>query len=482
MQDLVISMKRTTSFQSAAVVTALAVALLAAGCTPASGQSSGQSIGDPYFPHDGNTGYEVKNYKLDLSYEPGADQLRGNATISATTTQDLSSFSFDFGLDTSGVTVNGTPADFKTADGKLVVTPKSAVAANSPMTVAITYSGVPSKVRMHGEHDWYATPDGAGSVAEPHYAAFWYPCNDHPSNKATWDVSVSVPNGTAAISNGNLVSSQQVGDRTFWKWSSGKPLATYNSFMAIGRFTVKNTTTPDGHTFFRAYSQRLSTTEMKNATSDIEQTPDVIAWESSLFGPYPFAVEGGVAIDAGDENDAEEFQTKPVYSDVFKHDDIGDIVHENAHQWFGDAVSPKSWKDIWLNEGFARYTEWLWDEHVGKKSAAQAADHDYNNYDSGDKFWKTAPGDPGAKKLLDDPVYERGAMTLQALRSTVGDPTFFTILKHRVSEHLYGNDSTDEFIALAERISGKSLRSLFDTWLFSTSRPDNPPSAGMRTR
>jgi aminopeptidase N len=476
-------MKRTTWQRSASVVTALAVALLAVGCAPGSGQpSGGQSIGDPYFPHDGNTGYEVENYKLDLSYEPGADQLRGTATIAATTTQDLSSFSFDFGLDTSGVTVDGTPANFKSANSKLVVTPKSAIAANKPMMVAITYSGVPSKVRMHDEKHWYATPDGAGSVAEPHYAAFWYPCNDHPSNKATWDVSVSVPNGTAAISNGNLVSSQQVGDRTFWKWSSDKPLATYNSFMAIGRFTVKNTMTPDGHTFFRAYSQRLSTTEMKNATSDIEQTPDVIAWESSLFGPYPFAVEGGVAIDAGNQNDAEEFQTKPVYSDVFKHDDIGDIVHENAHQWFGDAVTPKSWKDIWLNEGFARYTEWMWDEHVGKKSAAQAADDDYKQYDSGDKFWKTAPGDPGAGNLLDDPVYERSAMTLQALRSTVGDPTFFTILQHRVSEHLYGNDSTDEFISLAERISGKSLKSLFDTWLYSTSRPANPPSAGMRAQ
>jgi aminopeptidase N len=461
------------------LIVALAVVVLAVGCAPGSGQpGGGQSIGDPYFPHDGNAGYQVENYRLDLSYEPGADRLRGTATISATTTQDLRGFSFDFGLSTSGVTVDGAPADFTTADGKLVVTPKSAIAAGRPMRVAVTYSGVPSEVRMYDEQAWFATPDGAGSVAEPHYAAFWYPCNDHPSDKATWDVSVSVPDGTAAITNGSLVGSQPVGDRRVWKWSSDKPLATYNSFLAIGRFTIKNTTTPDGHTFFRAYSERLSDTEMRNATADIERTPEVIAWESSLFGPYPFAVEGGVAIDAGNQDDAEEYQTKPVYSDVFKHDDIADVVHENAHQWFGDAVSPKSWKDIWLNEGFARYTEWMWDEHVGKKAAARAADDDYNQYDSGDEFWKTAPGDPGVDNLLDDPVYERGAMTLQALRSTVGDPTFFKILQHRVSEHLYGNDSTDEFIALAERISGKSLKPLFETWLYSTSRPDHSPSTG----
>jgi len=478
-------MKQSSRIRVTLSVSAVVAVLLTVACTPVSallsGTQGGQSIGDPYFPHDGNTGYKVANYNLDLSYEPGADRLTGNATISATTTQKLSSFSFDFGLDTSAVTVDGTPAGFTTDHGKLVITPKSTLAANHPMTVTVTYSGIPSKVKMNGEHDWYATPDGAGSVAEPHYAAFWYPCNDHPSNKATWDASVSVPNGTAAITNGNLVSSQQVADRTVWKWHSDKPLATYGSFMAIGRFTIKNTTTPDGHTFFRAYSQRLSDTEMKNATADIERTPEVIAWESSLFGPYPFAVEGGVANDAGNQDDAEEFQTKPVYSDVFKKDDITDVVHENAHQWFGDAVTPKSWKDIWLNEGFAQYTEWLWDEHTGKKSAAQAADEDYKQYDSGDKFWKTAPGDPGADNLLDDPVYERGGMALQALRSTVGDPTFFTILKHRVSDHLYGNDSTDEFIALAERISGKSLKPLFNTWLFSTKRPDNLPSAGVST-
>jgi aminopeptidase N len=460
--------------------------MLAAGCTPTGGGSNGspggQSIGDPYFPHDGNTGYQVANYKLDLSYEPGADQLRGTATISATTTQELGRFSFDFGLKTSAVTVDGTPADFTSAHDKLVVTPKSAVAADKVMTVTVTYSGAPSKVRMHGEQAWFATPDGAGSVAEPHYAAFWYPCNDHPSDKATWDVSVSVPDGTTAISNGTLVDSRQVGDRTIWKWHSDQPLATYNSMIAIGRFTTRTTTTPDGHSFFRAYSQGLSPTELKNATADIERTPEVIAWESSLFGPYPFADQGGVAIDAGHQDDAEEYQTKPEYSDVFKQDDITDVVHENAHQWFGDAVTIKSWKDIWLNEGFARYAEWLWGEHVGDKPAAQAADDDYKQYDSGDKFWKTAPGDPGADNLLDDPVYERGAMTLQALRSTVGDPTFFTILKHRVSEHKYGNDSTEEFIAMAERISRKSLKPLFNTWLFSTRRPDNPPSAGMQIR
>lgn len=465
-------------------IAAAAVAVVAVGflVTPSSanGEPGKQSIGDPYFPHDGNTGYQVDDYALNLAYQPGSDTLRGTATISATTTQDLSSFSFDFGLKASAVQVNGAAAEFTGKDNKLIIDPAAAIPARQPMKVTVTYSGVPSKVRMDGEQAWFATPDGAGSVAEPHYAAFWYPCNDHPSDKATWSAAISVPNGTTAISNGALAGSENHGDSTVWKWRTDKPLATYNSFLAIGRFDFRNTTASDGRPFIRAYSDRMSSAEKKNAVSSIEQTPEVLAWESSLFGPYPFGVEGGVAIDAGNQDDAEEFQTKPVYSDVFKDDnDFSDVVHENAHQWFGDAVSPKSWKDIWLNEGFAQYTEWLWAEHEKKKSASKAADEDYQDYDAGDRFWQTAPADPGPGHLLSDPVYERGAMALQALRSTVGDATFFRILQHRVSDNRYGNESTAEFIALAEKISGRSLKSLFDTWLYTKKRPPQLPSKGI---
>lgn len=445
---------------------------------PGGGSPGGQSIGDPYFPQDGNTGYRVDNYTLDLSYTPGADLLSGTATITATTTQDLSSFSFDFGLATSGVTVNGVPAAFKTGPGKLIVTPSDPIVNGQRMSVAVTYSGVPSKVRTAEGQVWFNTPDGAGSVAEPHYAATWYPCNDHPSNKATWDVSVSVPAGTTAITNGELVSSDQVGGRTVWKWHMSKPTATYGTFLAVGKFDFRNTTSANGRPFIRAYDNRLSSTEKSNAVKDIERTPEVIAWEAGLFGPYPFDSEGGVAQNAGSQNDAEEFQSRPCYSDVFKSDDLTDIVHENAHQWFGCAVTPKTWRDIWLNEGFARYSEWLWDEHTGKKPAAASADANYNSYKSGDSFWKIKPGDPGAKNLLDDAVYERGAMTLATLRATVGDAVFFQILQHRVSEHLYGNESTAEFIALANRISGKDLTGLFDTWLFTAGRPPHVPSTG----
>lgn len=444
---------------------------------PVTGTQGALSI-DPYFP-EGNGGYDVAHYALNLTYTPGVDQLGGFATVTATATQDLSAFSLDLQLGTSAVTVDGVPARFTASKGKLVVTPVAAIATGVQFRTVVTYAGSPGKVRFSDGQAWFPTPDGAGSVAEPHYASAWYPCNDHPSDKAAMDVLMSVPAGTTAISNGELVSSDVVGNQQIWRWHEGEPVTTYNSSMAIGKFNVKTSTTPDGHSFFRAYDQRLSATEAKNATADIERTPEIVAWESTLFGPYPFVSEGGVAQDAGNQGDAEEYQTKPTYSDVFKSDDITDVVHENSHMWFGDAVSPKQWRDIWLNEGFATYAEWLWDEHTGKKTAAQAADASYNGYKPGDAFWKTKAGDPGAAHLLDDPPYQRGGMTLQALRSTVGDAVFFDILRHRVSDNMFGSQSTAEFIAQAERISGKNLKPLFDTWLYTTSRPTRPPSAGM---
>lgn len=448
---------------------------------PVAGTPGAQNLGDPYFPADGNGGYRVGNYSLNLTYDPASDRIGGTATITAAATQDLSAFSLDFALAASAVTVNGVPAAMSSGNNKLTVTPASAIGNGQPMVVVVTYSGVPSTVKLGGSQVWFRLKNssGAGSVAEPYYASAWYPCNDEPSQKASWDVSISVPTGTTAITNGNLVSSDTANGATMWRWHMPQPTATYGTMIAIGKFDLVNTVV-DGHSFIRAYDQGLSSTEMAHAKADIERTPEIVAWEASLFGPYPFTETGGVAVDTKpSQDDAEEYQSRPVYSDNFGSDDLSTVVHENAHQWFGDAVSPKTWADIWLNEGFANYTEWLWDEHTGKKTAAQAADADYNGYKTGDKFWNIKPGDPGAKSLLDDAVYERGAMTLAALRATVGDQAFFQILQHRVSENLYGSESTAEFIAMAERISGKDLKPLFDKWLFTIGRPNTVPSAGM---
>ncbi len=165
---------------------AAASLLLAIPASAASYSPGAPGIGDPYYPYYGNGGYDVSHYDLRLTYRPGTDELAGTATVSARTTQDLSSFDLDFLLDVSEVRVNGAQAAFTTSgQHELVVTPKHPLAKGTPITVVVRYSGVPSTKSAYGFTTWHRTPDGAVAADEPEAAWWWFPSNDHPSDKAT---------------------------------------------------------------------------------------------------------------------------------------------------------------------------------------------------------------------------------------------------------------------------------------------------------
>lgn len=210
---------------------------------------------------------------------------------------------------------------------------------------------------------------------------------------------------------------------------------------------------------------------------------EVLDFLSSTFGPYPFRTSGGIVDDVQGLGFALENQTRPIYSRDFFSDEtsgVGVIVHELAHQWYGDSVALERWKDIWLNEGFATYAEWLWSEDQGTGTAQEIFDGWY----SGDfvpqdsPFWDLVIGDPGPDQLFDNPVYIRGAMTLHQLRVTVGDRDFRTILRRWAAQHRGGNGTTKEFVRLAEKVSGQQLDTLFREWLYTPGLPevDRPTS------
>jgi aminopeptidase N len=189
------------------------------------------------------------------------------------------------------------------------------------------------------------------------------------------------------------------------------------------------------------------------------------------FGPYPFDALGGV-VDHVRLGAALENQTRPIYSEGFfdRGPNTYVVVHELAHQWFGDSVAVDSWQHIWLNEGFATYAEWLWNQERGHAGPAAIAAY-YCGISAGSSFWNVRPGDPGPGRLFDDAVYVRGAMTLQALRSEVGVSAFFEILQTWAADRKDLTGSTDQFIAVAESVSGMQLDDLFDEWLFTASKP-----------
>ncbi len=472
-----------------AIAAAVAVAV-AAGCTsspkPApdgtptatrsfSFQAGAEGLGDSYFPDAGNGGYDVGNYALNLRYDPATDRLSGTAVITAKATQDLSQFNLDFrGLTTERVTVDGTEAKAAQDGDELVVTPATGLPKDAQFTVEVRYAGVPKAYEEPGlgEIGFLHTDDGAVAIGEPQVAASWYPVNDHPRDKATYTVAIAAPDGLSALSNGVLKEKKSAGGYTTWTWSETKPMASYLATVVIGRYRVKEST-HDGKPVVLAVDTSLSTA----IDTQLARTPEIVDFLEGKFGPYPFDAIGGIVVDDRRIRFALENQSRPIYSFAFFDppgtDGTGVIVHELAHQWYGDSVSVNEWKDIWLNEGFATYAEWLWTEGQKQRTAQQIFDGFYSRTES--TMWSVTTGDPGAADLFDfSGVYLRGGMTLHALRVTVGDDAFFKILQAWAVEKRDANATTPDFIAVAERVSGKQLDDLFQAWLFGTVRPPRP--------
>lgn len=462
---------RRATVQRAAVLVTAATILPAAVAFAASG-SGAPGIGDPYYPEYGNGGYDVSHYGIDVGFDPDTELLTGTTTIDATATQDLSRFNLDFVLHAQRVTVNGRPAHSRASDPhELTVRPAQPIARGQHMTVVVEYAGVPSKVPVDGISPWVTTADGAVAVGEPEISAWWFPGNDHPRDKATYAVKVTVPGGLEAIGNGRLASHTSRGGEEVWRWRERQPMATYLAFMAIGQFDIFKGTTARGTPWLTAVASNGGP-EGEFARADLARTPEVISWLSRQWGPYPFDSIGGVAPKA-DFGFALENQTRPVYTRGFWRNgsNIYVVVHENAHEWYGDSVSVRNWRDIWLNEGFASFAEWLWSEQHGDGSAQSLFDSTYASHPAGDEFWRTVIGNPGAHNEFDGAVYDRGAMTLQALRNRIGDPAFFQLMRDWAAAHRYANGAVTGFTRLAERVSGEQLDGFFDAWLYSPTRP-----------
>jgi aminopeptidase N len=467
-------------------VTALAVVVaLTVGCTPdrAPGPVSSASgpapafvpgaagIGDPYFPTRGNGGYDVASYDLGLTYEPDTDRLSGSASVVATATADLSSFHLDLEhLVASSVTVDGAPARHRADGTELVITPAAGIPAGRAFTVRVEYAGVPKPVgdKLLGQGGFLTTKDGGFALGQPESASSWFPVNDHPSDKATFSVAVTVPDGLQAISNG--VPGERLSDngRTTWKWAESEPMASYLAFVVIGKYRVA-TSSHQGKPMVIAIPESLPANG--NAAKSLAATPRIVDYLETLFGPYPFSSYGGVVLDDPRIRYALETQSRPVYGVTFfdSEADLTVVAHEIAHQWFGDSVSISRWKDMWLNEGFATYAEWLWTDREGGPSVQASFDETYAGFD-----WSTPSSDPGLKGLFGPPVYQRGAMIVHALRRTIGDEDFFRLLTTWTAERRGRNASTEDFVAVAERVSGESLTAFAEVWIFGTTQPPKP--------
>jgi aminopeptidase N len=424
-------------------------------------------LGDPFFPLAGNGGYDVSHYSLDLSYEPASNQLSGTAAITATATQNLSRFDLDLrGFEISRLDVAGRSATFTRDGQELIITPRVGIRAGTSFSVVVGYSGTPSVVTdPDGSIEgWVPTDDGAFVVGEPQGSPAWYPANDNPRDKATYDFSVNVPEGLTVMANGMLLSRETSGGRTTWVWSETDPMAPYLSTATLGRFDL-TISSAGGVPSYVGIDPQLSTGNV------LRKLPEIVDFYVSIYGAYPFNAVGSIVDSARVVGYSLETQTKPVYD---RMPDEATLAHELSHMWYGDSVTLTVWPNIWLHEGFATWSEWIWSEHSGNSSAHQLFEHYYNTPANQTWFWTPPPGDPGTPVFLfNGTIYIRGAMTLQALREKVGELAFFQIMRRWAADHRYGNVTTAQFITLSEQMSGMDLDHFFDVWLYE---PDKPVS------
>lgn len=422
---------------------------------------------EPFFPRSGNAGYRVDEYEARLGYQPRTGFLNAQVWIGARSTQRLSRFALDLdGLQVTEVEVDGEPARFDRGRGKLKVTPRTPIKDGEEFGVLVRYQGKPRKVidPDGGEEGWIRTDDGALAVGEPVGTAAWLPCNNVPNDKASFEITISVPDGLKAVSNGRLALVEHEDGRGIFTWVENEPMSPYLALVDIGRGQLVKTKS-DGLPTWTLVDPRQARASRKV----LAQLPEIIRFESGIYGDYPFDWAGSVVDVAPKLGYALETQTRPIYAFV---PDLTTVVHETAHQWFGDSVGLQRWPNIWLNEGFATWTEWYYAEQHGGRSARQIFRRLYRVPADQTEFWDPPSGHPGTpENLFATSTYVRGGMTLEALRVEIGTQKLLTLLRRWAAGHAYASANIEQFIQLAEEVSGRDLGRFFHRWLYQRGKP-----------
>ncbi|RMI33035.1 M1 family peptidase [Nocardia stercoris] len=430
---------------------------------------------DDYLPQNGNRGYRVSRYELELEYKVSSNRLAGRAEIVAVTTGTRDRFALDLSqaLTVSKVFVNGAKAAKYTHQrGKLTITPRDKVPAGGVLRMVVQYNGTPTPTRgVWGEVGWEELAEGALVASQPNGAASWFPCDDHPSSKASYRISITTDSPYYALANGTLMRKQVKAAQTTWVYEMPEPMASYLATVQIGHYGKHRIEAPRATLPMQAVlPQRLRAA----FDHDFARQPQMLAVFTEAFGPYPF--EGYTVVVTDDELEIPiEAQGISVFGANHCDGKRGHerlIAHELAHQWFGNSVTIAKWRDIWLHEGFACYAEWIWSEASGGPSADHLAR-------TAHRMLSVLPqdiviGDPGPEKMFDDRVYKRGALTLHTLRLRLGDPSFFDLLRAWTTRFRHASVTTDEFTDLAGHYSEAPLRDLWADWLYGMPLPALP--------
>ncbi|MER7496270.1 M1 family metallopeptidase [Streptomyces pharetrae] len=463
--------------KAALLASAVTVCLVAASAPPAP-----LGVGDRLFPHLGNPGYDVASYDLALAYSGANDKpLAAVTTIDAWMTEDLDRVNLDFARGkVESVEIDGEPAAYAAAGEDLVITPGRPLSAGQRTRIVVRHSSDPMAGKGR-EGGWVRTADGLAMANQADAAHLVFPCNDHPSDKAMFTFRVTAPEGYTAVANGLPVDIERAAAATTWTYRTHHPMATELAQISIGRSAVVHRTGPRG----LPIRDVVPTAHRERLEPWLAKTPGQIAWMERRIGPYPFETYGVLMADASTGFELETqtlslFETELFTDPAFPAWYVDSImVHELAHQWFGNSVTPRDWSDLWLNEGHATWYEALYaDEKADRplearmKAAYRASDR-----------WRAAGGPPAEPKaseagnrlgIFRPNVYDGAALVLYALRQEIGRPAFERLERVWVTRHKDATAGTADFVRLAGKISGRDLTGFLRGWLYGEKTPPMP--------
>ncbi|MEO1055916.1 MAG: M1 family metallopeptidase [Actinomycetota bacterium] len=456
------------------------------------------ALDDVLFPELGSPDIDVISYDVDLDATDALDsgRLRGEVTVTADVPADVAQFALDaldLDIDTVTDADSGASLDFAHDGTELVI--ELSPDRDERSAVTIDYEVSPNartRPAASLSSGWFPADDATFVLNEPDGARSWMPANDHPSDKATWSFAVTAPVDTIAAANGQLLAIDEVSNT--WRWALDEPMATYLVQLVIGDYEII-----DGGTYETIDGRSIPLTHVVPAgdaaryADEFDHLPGQMAKLEEWFGPYPLA-HYGLAIVTMIPNAAMETQGRSMYHvGNFESPGLGYVEelltsHELAHQWFGNAVGPATWDEIWLNEGFATYAQWLWLDHIGELDLERTAEGALAQRQSG----TVATGAPGTDELFGFEVYDGGGVVVHALRGFLGDEAFFALLQRWVSDNVGTAQSTDALIELTIEIVDelgaaavdpnadpatveRDVRALFDSWLYSAPPPASFP-------
>lgn len=453
--------------------------------------------------HTPNRRFTINHLKLELRIDEEKESVEGTATVTLSPIND--GFKH-FELDASEMRIASvrllaveqrdtghlirstaqfaTRLDFETHPDRLVIELDRSYARNEQITVAINYSCFPRKGLFFIKPDVTYTnkPRQVWSQGENEDSHWWFPCHDVTNQKMTTELIVTVNAKYFALSNGELLGvrdNQQEGTRTF-HWSQAQPHPAYLVTVVIGEYEQIKDTYKDLPVDYYVYKDRVAAGQKLFAN-----TPKMIELFEQRFGyKYPYAKYAQILVDdflfGAMENTSASTFTDRCLLDAqaeldINYDDI--VAHELAHQWWGDLVTCKDWAQIWLNESFATYSEYLWREHSrGRDEARFVIFQDFLTYLREDWTSHRRPIDCRkyrfSEELMDRHAYEKGACVLDMLRWTLGDDGFFRSLAHYLKKFEFNVAETNDFKIAIEEATGQNLHWFFDQWLHGVGYPE----------